>query len=293
MAWDNTASVAAHKDVVALVGNNILDGDDKAAGSERWTDVTGTFTSTDLSLVTNPVFAAYDRLLGWDTRPSSGGTERNLMLRSDAVERFDTIVIGGHNFADAPSASANVKVQTADNDDMDDRSQTIHDFGNVTTADRLVKLLSASWVGVTRIRIEVTASSSFVPQIGEVWLGTRRVLPRNPSVPWDDRGERSSVVRTMTRSGIATIYKNYERQRFGVLALAHGTDSTRDLMRLFYTDSKGLTRPFVLIDKPNTVPGNAYVCTTPQPEMVQNLITANERNVQIVFEESSPFRGPE
>lgn len=292
MAWSSDV-LAAHADAIALIGNNVLDGDAKGSGSERWTDVTGTFTSTDLSLATNPVYAAYDRLLAWDTRPSTAGTERNLMMRADAVESADVIMIGGHNFADEATQSATVKVETADNDAMNDRLQTIHDFGNVTTADRLVAVLGSRYTGLTRIRIEVIADAAFTPEISEVWLGVRRVLPRQPSTPWDDRGERSSVIRVPTRSGIITLYKQFTRQRFGRIRLAHGTDAVRDNMRNFFVDSKGGSRQFLMIDRPNTVPGNAYVCAWIDPAMAQMLVSANERNVEIPFEESSPFRGPE
>ena len=282
MPWSTTV-ISAHGDFPAFVVRNVLEG---AAYNRRWT-TSGAMNGTDATSAGYPAARIQDRFWHLDTRPNAGGTLWYLNMEANPLLTADVFVIAGHNFADA-SGGVGVKLQTADSDDWSSNPMDMYDFGTVTTSARLVRVDSSNWGGLTRVRLRLATSGSFVPHVCEVFLGDRMVLSHAPVVPWDEKAIRSDITRHKAKSGVIATYTRNSGQRVAAMTVHPNTSTRTTQIRNAFAYSDYGAKSFVLIDKPNTGPSEAYFMVR-EPEIELALQGPNDRIGLIAMEECSPF----
>jgi len=259
--------------------------------ASRWVVGSNGFGGADVTDPLFPVRAAADDMLAVDTRiaTASASSINSLLLRCDPAIPFDWIVLGGVN-GTVSGGYTEVVVQTADSDDFLTLPTDVHNFGAVAVDGRLSAALNASWTGVSRLRVRFTSAGTVVPQITEVFAGTRHALRRMPSAGWDDRGIRSTVDRTVSKSGVISSYTRAKGQRVAALDYRVGLDSERDAFRGIFDGTDYGARHFLLCDLPLTSPDQVHMMVWDDPELVQRVARGpTERATSLAFSETAPF----
>lgn len=291
--------LSAHADAPTFVVENVCE---KAvlpsSPAGRWSadgDATpGTFSAIDRTDANFPILRAFDRFRHLVTRPSTAVVDNiwYLVLRAEkptkggATADADTILIDDHNFASI-SGGVTCRVETADDDLFTSNLVTIHDFGSITTAGRLLEVDGTQFQDLERVRIRCEAAGNFVPEIGEFFYGPRIVLARQPNIPWDEDHLFSDVGRFKSRNGMISTYVRYEGQRLASMTVQPDDSVEIQNLRDAFAFGGYGSKPFLFIDNPNTDPVGYFMVRDADNDMP--LQGPFDRILNISMEEQAPF----
>lgn len=145
---------------------------------------------------------------------------------------------------------------------------------------------------VQRVRLKLEHSGSKDPQVGEILLGTRYQLQRNPDVPWDDLAEVSEVAEAKALSGLVRRYVTYRGQAIRNFNASISSSAEITVIENWWNAIEEGTKPFVYIEKPSSDP-KAFMMVLDTTVLEFPNVGPFERQLSFSMTEQPPFRGRE
>lgn len=248
---------------------------------------------TDLVESGFPVSRADDDRWHVVTKPNTAATTHYLLLRCSGV--VDAIVLLGHNFS-AAAGTVTVTVRTADDDafstNLVDIASEAIDY-SATNDPRMVLLSASQYSGVERLSIELSASGSWTPEIGEVFAGRRVPIATQPDAPYDARPYATDVLRHRARGGAVGLVKRASGELAGPLKITLADTTERDDLRDFVVGTDYGACPFLWLPHPDTDPQRAYVCRPPPALTIPNVRPPAVHRWEIELREMAPYLSSE
>lgn len=266
-----------------------------------YTTATANITSTtDLAATDYPSNRAYDRWIHSVTKPNAAAATYYLGFDLSATAAsYDCAMIGGHNFA---GLGITVTIEIADVNTFNTNLHTIATFTPSSTSKRLVTYdlhhtgsdpmrytvdTSTPDGRYARLKI-VKATGTFVPEIGEFWLGRRRHLPAKFQSTLDDKRTVSKVSDFESRSGVSTRYTFHrgQTQRAGS-AIIDGAANISTVDSWWSECDQG-TKPFLFCEHPSTDPQSTQLMHQ-LGGLEFPLVRAGARELALEMREVYPF----
>ena len=285
-------------------------GTDNTPSVARWTEADGETTDTDRTAAGYPASRAYDdfgSVLTKDT--ASTDTEKYYVLDMGSnTIAFDTLLILGHNFNSVAVTSVALEISDAADFGTGGGDNTIEIYKYTvsgTTDNRILctNLNSAggsdtysaggtaqrySTARYIRLKIVTDGSGSKQMEMGELILGYRYQLQRNPNVPWDNKSQGSLVTDFRSQSGLTRRYVMNRGQALRVFATGMAAAAEITVIDNWYAAINEGTRNFVYIETPSSSP-QAHLMF--MEDAVKNfaLVGPTERTLQFSLFEQPPF----
>ena len=200
----------------------------------------------------------------------------------------DVAVIPADTFIESITDSTHLEMTNAATGSGTTGSLTIeftqYDYNSGGTAQR--------YSNVQRVRLRIVHSGSKDPQVGEILLGTRYQLQRNPDVPWDDLAEVSEVAEAKALSGLVRRYVTYRGQAIRNFNASISSSAEIAVIENWWNAIEEGTKPFVYIEKPSSDP-KAYLMTIDSTVLEFPNVGPFERQLSFSMTEQPPFRGRE
>lgn len=273
---------------------------------------TGIHTGTDQTDTDFPAARAHDDFGSIVTKTASGVASTttkyyNFNFTASGIT-FDTLLITGHNFNSAGFQTISLEISNA------------ADFGS-GAGDDTVEIASYSVSGTTDNRILITnlnneggssdaysssgtaqryadveyarlkivhASGSKTPELGEIILGRRYQLQRNPDLPYNNKNEVSSVSDFQSRSGITKRYVFYRGQALRTFVASISASAEITVIENWFNAIDEGTRPFVYIETPSSS-AKAQIMLLDDAGLNFPLNGPFERRLQFSMTEQPPF----
>ena len=288
-----TNPVVSHEDAPTFLALSALEGG-LVTPRSRWS-LTEDFGGADDTDNLFPAHGAFDRQAFIDTR-SSTATTTAFFLGRIPNKAFNTIVLEGHNLGTIATGGCDVQLRISDGEAFPTPT-LVHDFGTITDNKRICVALNTTFSNAERVSLRVlpnTGSFTAQPQISELFLSIRNVLGRQPNHPWDEKSLQSKVSKTISPSGVITIYAQATLGRFANLNFKSGINADRDAFRSAFNGIEGYL-PFYFIDRPNTNPSlTCYRMVWTNPKLFLELYAGpTARRTSIAMEESAPYLSAE
>lgn len=269
MAYSRTewsaAKIALHNaDKPAAWGENHVRS--LTSSTLQWRTGTATWAAgSDGTATLGPVDFLADGFTDQRSYPNASADPWTLLFDFGAAGvDFDSIAILYHNYSSI--AGMVVTVDIADSTNFVTNVQTIATWTPGTSTKRLVALeldhgggtSIFEYTTVRYMRIVQNPTAGAVPRIGEVFVGSRKQLKHNPSIPWDERARSSAWEENVTYGGRKNrVVHHRGRRRLAAALKPAEAPYIDDLWDLYKTDTQHGTQPFLWIDKPNTDPQGA------------------------------------
>jgi len=272
----------------------------------RWNDA-GTTTDAATTAADGPAVRAYDNIGSLQTKDTSADlTARYLVfdIGASSTISFDTCLILNHNMN---SGGFNeISLEVSDSADFTSNLIEIYSYSvSGTDDDRLLctNLNSAGgsstydpsgtaqrYSGVRYVRIKITATSGTARQakIGEVWLGTRYQLQRNPDVPWNNKDEFSQVTEFKALSGLTRRYVHYRGQALRNFRAPIADSAEVTVVENWFNGINEGTSPFLYIEKPSSG-AEPYLMILNTPALNFQLVGPFERILSFSMTEQPPY----
>jgi len=272
----------------------------------RWNDA-GTTTDAATTAADGPAVRAYDNIGSLQTKDTSADlTARYLVfdIGASSTISFDTCLILNHNMN---SGGFNeISLEISDSADFTSNLIEIYSYSvSGTDDDRLLctNLNSAGasstydpsgtaqrYSGVRYVRIKITATSGTARQakIGEVWLGTRYQLQRNPDVPWNNKDEFSQVTEFKALSGLTRRYVHYRGQALRNFRAPIADSAEITVVENWFNGINEGTSPFLYIEKPSSG-AEPYLMILDTPALNFQLVGPFERVLSFSMTEQPPY----
>ena len=272
----------------------------------RWTEAAGATTDTDRTAAGYPANRAFDdfgSVLTKDT--ASTDTEKYYVLDmgSNTIS-FDTLLILGHNFNSVGVTS--VALEIADAADFGTDKIEIAKYTRSGAVDNRILITNLNSEGGSstyssggtprryntarylRLKIVTDGSTSRQMEIGELILGYRYQLQRNPNVPWDNKGQASIVTDFRSQSGLTRRYVMNRGQALRTFATGMATAAEITVIDNWYAAINEGTRNFVYIETPSSSPQSHLMF---MEDAIKNfaLVGPTERTFQMALFEQPPF----
>ena len=182
-----------------------------ASGSWADSGVGGPENRTNTAVPPNFLHDGFTHLT---TYPSSISGNVTVYILFDLKEsiNIDSMLVLNHNFgtiATALSATLSIFLEVADNSTFTTNLTTVASATGITTNNRKWLLAGASlrFSSVRYARLRITSTVAFTgaqyPRIGEIWVGQRYHLSRNPEIPWDPDHKVSKTKTSVSTAGIS------------------------------------------------------------------------------------------
>lgn len=270
----------------------------------RWT-TGGAWTDPDVTASSFYAYRAVDGLIDVPTKPALSGTSALFLLFDLANVDIGALAIIGHNFAKM-TGSVTVSVEIADTSDYSvgpGRRLQIASWP-IADARRLVSLslnTNKVYTGVRYVRIKISSSVPIVvaPEIGELVLGTPRIMGHRPDRPWDSRAEEGDLGRFRSKAGGSV---RYLRNAGGVVLRPtwtpelgvddRGLDDSETL-RTIYRDCGRGKRCILFVDQPSTNPRRAHWVELDRAASSIPEVDYKQGTAAMVLTEQTPFALPE
>lgn len=272
----------------------------------RWTEADGEVTDTDRTASGYPASRAYDdfgNVLTKDT--ASTDTEKYYVLNmgSNTIS-FDTLIILGHNFNSVGVTS--VALEIANAADFGTNLIEIYKYTRSGTTDNRIlctNLNSAggsstyssggtaqrySAVQYLRLKIVTDGSGSKQLEMGELFLGYRYQLQRNPNVPWDNKGQSSLVTDFRSQSGLTKRYVMNRGQAIRTFSTGMADSAEITVIDNWYAAINEGTRNFAYIETPSSA-AKTHLMFLESPVLNFALVGPTERSLQFELFEQPPF----
>lgn len=302
--WTSAALTAAQvanaaADLPLLVANNVM-GELGAEGAPQWRSGGSWAAGTD-ETITDTVIAwrtarTYD---GLADVPSAGTFDdpQYLICHLDMVA-FDTLAILGHNFADIDGTSTLVvRVEIADDEAFTTRLQAIaewsSDFGRRLVETQLGAGLEtgntdgARYSDVTYLRIAIEGATG-IPEIGEVYLGTRYSPDHRQDVDTDEQRLASRYEETVADDGSRQRVPRWTGRLQTSLLWMPDDDTYVDLFRDFFAGTSWGHAPALYIPEPATDERVCYFVRVTGDVAVAN-VEGDTHTVEVALDELAPY----
>ena len=242
--------------------------------------------------------------LGFDAYTSGGKVEPvkfyNIYTGSAAASEisFDTLLLLNHNF----SATYNALVEIAD--DAAFSSNKIEIARHVTsgaadTGRWLITNLNSAGssstysAGGTAQRYSSVRYARLVvvgryAGVGEIFLGTRHQLQRNPDLTWNNKNEVSSVTDFSSNTGLTKRYVLYRGQAIRSVTMGMGASAEITVVDNWFNAINEGTRPFLWIDTPSSG-AEARLMLLDEAGLDFPLVGPYERQLSFSIAEQPPF----
>jgi hypothetical protein len=278
----------------------------------RWNDA-GTTTDAATTAADGPAVRAYDNIGSLQTKDTSADLATRYLvfdIGSSSTISFDTCLILNHNLNSGANPFATISLEISDVADFGTSGgdNTIEIFKYTvsgTSDDRLLctNLNSAGgsstydangtaqrYSGVRFVRIKITALSGTARQakIGEVWLGTRYQLQRNPDVPWNNKDEFSQVTEFKALSGLTRRYVHYRGQALRNFRASISASAEITVIENWFNGINEGTSPFLYIEKPSSG-AEPYLMILNTPALNFQLVGPFERILSFSMTEQPPY----
>ena len=311
-----------------FIGNNAAESNNTAASwytieasqisaPDGVSDYTGG-TSSQTDNASYPSSRAYDRHNHLVTRPTDA-TKRGYALVFDLQEdtTISAIVLAGHNLSTAKvNANFNVSVYVSSSADFSSYTRLARWTGSNITDDKPLTAYglgtghvnstqdTSNWYDVTSVRYLQIAfyqtdsnNLTTMPQLGEVFIGTRRQLSAQPNLPLSTKVTRSNIVDFNAKSGVVSRYVMNTGQKVypdltweGDGSDGYGLDDIGTLESFFKSDITHGTKPFFYAPDPVTNPREIYFMLLEDAEFgAQNVFGPDTETVSLSMTEVSPF----
>jgi len=269
----------------------------------HWT-TTGNHTGTDVTLAAEPATRAYDEIgnLVTSTTGVAATSPKYFNFNFTTAIAFDVLLITGHNLNSISITS--VALEIADDAAYSSNKIEIAKYTISGTTDNriLITNLNSSggsstysgggtaqrYSGVEYARLVVTHSSSKDPELGEIWLGYRYQLQRNPDVPWNNKNEMSRVADFTSNSGITKRYTFYRGQALRTFQASIAAAAEITVIDNWFNAINEGTRPFVYIETPSSA-AQAQIMMLDEAGLNFPLVGPTERRLAFSMTEQPPF----
>ena len=259
-------------------------------------EVAGKTTNTfQLSGINSTGYSAY----------SSGGEFTTVKFYnfyfSPAVS-FDTLCITGNNLNSLSAIS--VSLEIADSSSFGSNLKEIAKYTVSGSTDNRILITTLNSAGgsktysssgtaqryssVVYARLKIIHATTPVPQIGEIFLGTRYQLQRNPDIPWNNKNEFSSVTDFSSLSGIVKRYVAYRGQAIRNFRASISSSSEITVVDNWFNDTNEGTKPFLYIETPSSA-ADARIMILDDAALRFPLVGPSERVLEFSMSEQPPF----
>jgi len=274
----------------------------------RWNDA-GTTTDAATTAADGPAVRAYDNIGSLQTKDTSADLATRYLvfdIGASSTISFDTCLILNHNMNSGANPFATISLEIADNAAFSSNLIEIFKYTvSGTSDDRLLctNLNSAGgsstydangtaqrYSGVRFVRIKITAAGGTARQakIGEVWLGTRYQLQRNPDVPWNNKDEFSQVTEFKALSGLTRRYVHYRGQALRNFRASISASAEITVIENWFNGINEGTNPFLYIEKPSSG-AEPYLMILNTPALNFQLVGPFERILSFSMTEQPPY----
>jgi len=273
-------------------------------GTALWS-ANGTTGGTNKTDENYPITRAYDDIGSLQSRSDSETVSHRYLvfdLGSGNEISFDTCLILNHNLNSAVFTSVALEIS---NDDFsseieiykytvsgtsDDRllCMNLNSAGGSSTYDPSGTAQRYSGVRYVRLKIIDDASDALACGIGELVLGTRYQLQRNPDLNWNNKNELSKVTDFASFTGLTKRYVFYRGQAVRSVAMGMSDSAEIAVVDNWFNDINEGTRPFVWIDTPSSG-AEARLMLLDDAALNFPLVGPYERTLQFSVAEQPPF----
>ena len=270
----------------------------------RW-NVNGETTGADITASGFPAERTRDAFAHLRTQPNTAVTSVQPLYFVFADSELETpevdmavishpIYLGTGN-TNLSGIGAQIELQIADDATFSTNLQTIATFSgdfdgtrSFSTDLRHTGSTPLRYDTVFYWRLEFTCSSStYTPQISEIWLGRRRQIPRFPDEAYDNNEQISNFSEAGSETGIITRYvRNAGRAVRDVRATIDQASEYTEIST-WWTECKLGTRPFFWFE--DQLAGTPYLMTPPPRFFAPLEGGPNLRVWEARFEEVAPF----
>lgn len=269
----------------------------------HWT-TTGNLTGTDVTLAAEPAARAYDEFGGLVTSTTgvAATSPKYYGFNFSTAISFDVLLITGHNLNSISITS--VALEIADDAAYSSNKIEIAKYTISGTTDNRILITNLNsaggsstysgggtaqrYSGVEHARLVVTHSSSKDPELGEIWLGYRYQLQRNPDVPWNNKNEMSRVADYVSNSGITKRYTFYRGQALRSFQSSIAAAAEITVIDGWFNAINEGTRPFVYIETPSSS-AQAQIMLLDEAGLSFPLVGPTERRLAFSMTEQPPF----
>jgi hypothetical protein len=272
-------------------------------GEAHWT-TTGNLTGTDVTLPAEPAARAYDdigNLVTSTTGVASTSPKYYGFTFSTAIS-FDTLLILGHNFNSISITS--VALEIADAADFGTNKIEIAKYTISGAVDNRILITNLNSEGgsstyssggtaqryssVLYARLVVTHSGSKDPELGEIILGYRYQLQRNPDLPWNNKAQASAVTDFVSNTGMLKRYVLNRGKAARSFRSSMGAAAEIAVIDAWFAATEEGTRNFVYIETPSSSP-KAYLMAMVDSALNFPLVGPFERVLEFAMTEQPPF----
>ena len=269
----------------------------------HWT-TTGNHTGTDVTLAAEPATRAYDEIgnLVTSTTGVAATSPKYFNFNFTTAIAFDVLLITGHNLNSISVTS--VALEIADDAAYSSNKIEIAKYTISGTTDNRILITNLNsaggsstysgvgtaqrYSGVEYARLVVTHSSSKDPEIGEIWLGHRYQLQRNPDIPWNNKNEASLAADYVSNSGITKRYTFYRGQALRTFQASIAAAAEITVIDGWFNAINEGTRPFVYIETPSSS-AQAIIVMLDDAGLSFPLVGPTERRLAFSMTEQPPF----
>ena len=215
---------------------------------------------------------------------------------------FDTLCILGHNLNSL--AAISVSLEIADNSSFSSNLIEIAKYTISGATDNRILITNLNSAGasstysgggtaqrysaVSYARLKIIHSTSDVPEVGEIFLGTRYQMQRNPNVPWNNKDERSDVTDFISTNGMTQRYVFYRGQAVRAVEMSLAESANITVIENWYNAIHEGVKPFLWIDTPSSS-AQIRLMILDSPELVFPLVGPFERALSFSMTEQPPF----
>jgi hypothetical protein len=272
----------------------------------RWNDA-GTTTDAATTAADGPAVRAYDNIGSLQTKDTSADlTARYLVfdIGASSTISFDTCLILNHNLnsggfatvsleiADNAAFSSNLieifKYTVSGTDDDRLLCTNLNSAGGSSTYDANGTAQRYSSVRFVRLKITASAGTARQAKIGEVWLGTRYQLQRNPDVPWNNKDEFSEVTEFKALSGLTRRYVHYRGQAVRSFRASISASAEITVIENWFNGINEGTNPFLYVETPSSA-AEPYLMILDNTALNFPLVGPFERVLTFSMTEQPPY----
>tara|TARA_R110000824_G_scaffold232031_1_gene419927 strand:+ start:51 stop:455 length:405 start_codon:yes stop_codon:yes gene_type:complete len=124
--------------------------------------------------------------------------------------------------------------------------------------------------------------------VGEIFLGTRHQLQRNPDLTWNNKNEVSSVTDFSSNTGLTKRYVLYRGQAIRSVTMGMGASAEITVVDNWFNAINEGTRPFLWIDTPSSG-AEARLMLLDEAGLDFPLVGPYERQLSFSIAEQPPF----
>jgi len=131
-------------------------------------------------------------------------------------------------------------------------------------------------------------TGDYTPEVGEIVLGRRYQLQRNPNVPWDNKHEVSRTTEQVSLSGVTRRYTFHRGKALRNVVAPLADSSEIAVVDSWWDSTEEGTKPFYWVETASTAASTMLVHLE-NPELDFALVGPYERQLVFAMVEQPPF----